>query len=127
VDWRGDGDLDIVTGQGHGGNGLCFYERDYINDFVNKTVYSNDTFPVVTVGAAEKHGVRADFDGDGDVDQSDFGHLQECLSGEAVNYGFGCANADLDGNHSVYEADVARFLACMSGANVPADPNCAGL
>jgi len=43
VDWRGDGDLDIVTGQGHGGNGLRFYERDYINDFVNRTVYNNDT------------------------------------------------------------------------------------
>ena len=27
---------------------------------------------------------RADFDGDGDVDQSDFGHLQACLSGSTV-------------------------------------------
>ena len=56
MDWRGDGDLDIITGQGHGGSGLRFYERDYINDFVNQTVYSNDTFPVVTVGAAETLG-----------------------------------------------------------------------
>lgn len=48
IDWNGDGDLDIVTGQGHGGSGLRFFERDYINDFVNKT------FPVVTVGAAQK-------------------------------------------------------------------------
>ena len=37
IDWNGDGDLDIITGQGHGGSGLRFYERDYINDFVNKT------------------------------------------------------------------------------------------
>jgi hypothetical protein len=43
IDWRGDGDLDILTGQGHGGSGLRFYERDYINDFVN------DTYPTVTV------------------------------------------------------------------------------
>ena len=43
VDWRGDGDFDILTGLGHGGSGLRFYERDYINDFVN------DTRPTVTV------------------------------------------------------------------------------
>ncbi|MGQ9455326.1 MAG: FG-GAP-like repeat-containing protein [Armatimonadota bacterium] len=28
-DWNGDGDLDILTGQGHGGSGLRFFERDY--------------------------------------------------------------------------------------------------
>jgi hypothetical protein len=43
VDWNGDGDLDLLTGQGHGGSGLRFFERDYLNDFVN------GTFPVVTV------------------------------------------------------------------------------
>ncbi|MDO8683377.1 MAG: VCBS repeat-containing protein, partial [Armatimonadota bacterium] len=48
-DWNGDGDLDIVTGQGHGGSGVRFFERDYINDFVNKT------FPVVTVGTVSQH------------------------------------------------------------------------
>ena len=30
VDWNGDGDLDLLTGQGHGGSGLRFYERDWI-------------------------------------------------------------------------------------------------
>ncbi|MBI4578706.1 MAG: thrombospondin type 3 repeat-containing protein, partial [Planctomycetes bacterium] len=29
--------------------------------------------------------VPCDFDGDGDVDQEDFGHMQECLTGVAVN------------------------------------------
>jgi len=43
IDWRGDGDLDILTGKGHSGAGLYFYERDYIDDFVN------NTYPVVTV------------------------------------------------------------------------------
>lgn len=47
-DWNGDGDLDIVTGQGHGGTGLRFFERDYINDFVNGTL------PVVTVRGWER-------------------------------------------------------------------------
>ncbi|MDO8588864.1 MAG: VCBS repeat-containing protein [Armatimonadota bacterium] len=50
-DWNGDTDLDILTGQGHGGSGLRYYERDYIND------YNNSTFPIVSVGASE-HGLE---------------------------------------------------------------------
>ena len=37
VDWNGDGDLDILTGQGHGASGLRFYERDYIEDSLRGT------------------------------------------------------------------------------------------
>jgi hypothetical protein len=47
VDWHGDGDLDIVTGQGHGGSGLRFYSRGYIDDTLN------DTSPVVSAGPCE--------------------------------------------------------------------------
>jgi hypothetical protein len=43
VDWNGDGDLDILTGQGHGGSGLRFFERDYLDDV------RDGTLPVVTV------------------------------------------------------------------------------
>ena len=43
IDWNKDGDIDILTGQGHGGSGLRFYERDYIEDSMN------DTHPVVSV------------------------------------------------------------------------------
>ncbi|MBI4602857.1 MAG: VCBS repeat-containing protein [Planctomycetes bacterium] len=32
VDWNRDGDLDLLTGQGHGGSGIRFYERDFIED-----------------------------------------------------------------------------------------------
>jgi hypothetical protein len=32
VDW--DGDLDILTGQDHGGSGLHCYERDYVEDML---------------------------------------------------------------------------------------------
>ncbi len=47
VDWNGHGDIDILTGQGHGGSGLRFFERDYIEDEIN------DTHPIVTVGEVE--------------------------------------------------------------------------
>ena len=47
-DWTGDPslnqDLDILTGQGHGGSGLRFYERDYINDFTDSAA----KFPIVS-------------------------------------------------------------------------------
>ena len=43
IDWNQDGDIDIITGQGHGGSGIRFYERDYIEDSINKTQ------PIVTV------------------------------------------------------------------------------
>jgi hypothetical protein len=48
IDWNRDGDLDIVTGQGHGGNGLRFYERDFIDDFLN------NTYPTVSSGLSER-------------------------------------------------------------------------
>ncbi len=41
-DFNGDGDIDILTGQGHAASGLRFYERDYINDRVNNTVPAVD-------------------------------------------------------------------------------------
>ena len=47
LDWNGDGDVDILTGQGHSGTGLRFYEHDYVMDCVNKT------FPSVNVGTCE--------------------------------------------------------------------------
>ena len=47
-DWNGDGDIDILTGQGHGGSNLRFYERDYINDFVS------GKWPIVTQSGSEQ-------------------------------------------------------------------------
>jgi len=47
IDWNGDGDIDILTGQGHGGSGLRFYERDWIEDELN------NTHPIVTVIRSE--------------------------------------------------------------------------
>ncbi|MHC4442850.1 MAG: phosphodiester glycosidase family protein [Planctomycetota bacterium] len=67
----------------------------------------------------------SDFNGDGDVDQEDFGHFQFCLSGTSVPQTTpNCLNARLDGDNDVDLDDFIIFQGCMSGANVPADPNC---
>ena len=47
IDWNGDGDLDLLTGQGHGGSGLRFFERDWIEDELH------GTHPRVTAGKIE--------------------------------------------------------------------------
>ena len=119
IDWNRDGDIDIITGQGHGGSGLRLYERDFIEDFINGTP------PIVTVGQTEHKCVRADIDGDGDVDQEDFGLMQICLSGTSVPREIGCEYADFDNDLAVDENDVAIFRACVTGANIPAYPGCA--
>jgi len=48
VDWNGDGDVDLLTGQGHGGSGLRFYERDFIEDTLRATR------PIVSVLGLER-------------------------------------------------------------------------
>lgn len=65
---------------------------------------------------------RVDFDGDGDVDITDFAMLQRCLSGDASPYSGGCDSADLDGDLDVDATDFAAFLPCMNGPF--RDPGC---
>jgi len=60
--------------------------------------------------------IPGDFDGDEDVDQEDFGHLQECLSGDGVSVAPQCQNADLDPDGDVDQLDVSRFVECMGGS-----------
>ena len=61
----------------------------------------------------------ADLDGDGDVDQSDFGRFQACFSGPGNDYETGCAAADLDldPDGDVDLDDLGVFQGCMRGAN----------
>lgn len=85
---------------------------------------STDTAILVTyTGPA---GIPGDFNHDNDVDQSDFGHLQVCLTG------FGqlvtdpdCFDADLDNNQQVDFRDVDVFKKCKSGEGIAATPGCA--
>jgi polysaccharide biosynthesis protein PslG len=62
-------------------------------------------------------GVQADFDDDIDVDQTDFGHFQECLSGKGQFYSPGCEACDFDGDSDVDDDDFAAFRLCLSGPN----------
>jgi len=70
--------------------------------------------------------VPGDFDGDGDVDQEDFGHFQACLTGAGIPQNDpACADAKLDEDVDVDQYDFGIFEDCMSGPAVPGDPNCA--
>ncbi|MBP7936285.1 MAG: chitobiase/beta-hexosaminidase C-terminal domain-containing protein [Phycisphaerae bacterium] len=59
-----------------------------------------------------------DSDGDTDVDQCDFGHLQACFSGSLPIADPRCLDADLDGNGAINQDDLAILVACASGAQV---------
>lgn len=66
-----------------------------------------------------------DMDLDGDVDQTDFGYFQACLTGSGLEQADpNCAGAMLDGDVDVDQDDFAFFQACMSGPNAPVNPNC---
>ncbi len=66
-----------------------------------------------------------DFDLDGDVDMSDFGHFQFCLTGDGVpQILVGCQDTQLDDDSDVDQNDFGIFTDCLSGANVPPPPQC---
>lgn len=69
--------------------------------------------------------IPGDFDHDGDVDLTDFGHLQTCYSGPGVAQNApACFNARFDLDADVDQDDFGLFQSCLSGANVAADPAC---
>ncbi len=73
-------------------------------------------------------GVPGDFDHDRDVDQVDFGHMQECLdpaSGPVLDPNCLDANLNRDGDGDITQADLLIFLNCMTGPGGVGDPNCA--
>jgi hypothetical protein len=65
--------------------------------------------------------VTSDFNADGDVDQEDFGFLQNCSSG-FESYASGCDPADLDDDGIINITDFAIFESCFRGPNQ--DPGC---
>jgi len=84
---------------------------------------ASDTVLVTVTDA----GIPGDMDGDGDVDQSDFGRFQACISGPDVpQTDPACQDATLDDDDDVDADDSDVFTLCVSGPGVPGNPQCAG-
>ncbi len=66
-----------------------------------------------------------DFDGDMDVDQADYGRLQECYAALGAPVPPHCADANLDGILGIDGNDLTVFFGCLSGPEILADPFCA--
>jgi hypothetical protein len=61
--------------------------------------------------------VTSDFDGDGDVDQSDFGHFQACMV-VTSSIRPECQDANLTPDFIIDQSDFAIFIKCLGGADV---------
>lgn len=69
--------------------------------------------------------IRADYDGDGDVDMADFSHLQLCLTGPYVpQNSSACINARHDSDTDVDEGDVDIFELCLQGTGQALPAGC---
>lgn len=78
----------------------------------------------VQVGGSPCHDPFADMDGDRDVDQSDFGRWQLCVSGKGLAADRTCHCLDRDRDGDVDSDDLQAFLQCLNGPDKPADPAC---
>ncbi len=93
------------------------------NYSTNLTVTDANAFNSPQIVPISFHFLAAgDFDHDGDVDAADFGFLQKCFSGAAVQAAPNCTDADLDQDIDVDSGDFNIFKSCLGGANLP--PGC---
>ena len=91
--------------------------RFSLRDMAGNTGFS----PVYNVHIAEPP--SPDFDNDDDVDQEDFGRLQECFGADVIS-GTECRNADFNMDYQVDQTDLGIFQSCMNGANITPSPGC---
>jgi len=68
--------------------------------------------------------VDPDLDGDGDVDQQDFGLLQACYTQAGGSPQGSCAQADFNNDSLINTFELSVFLGCLSGPGVPVDREC---
>jgi len=99
-------------------NGTTYYYVAFAHDAIPNysTAENANATPAATIDA--------DLDNDLDVDQEDFGRLQQCYTGDGVLCGPECSIADLDGDGDVDVDDVAVFQGCMAGPNDTPPPGC---
>jgi hypothetical protein len=80
-----------------------------------------------TVGPVWSFTSRAhpDFDLDGDVDLSDFGHLQSCMTGRQIPItDSNCRDADLDRDDDADGNDLGLLRFCLTGAGLFSNLTC---
>jgi hypothetical protein len=97
----------------------------YYGSFAYDEVPNYTENPVTATAVAPASSQPGDFDGDNDVDQTDFGFFQACLTGSGVVQNDPeCVSARMDTDPDVDNDDFGLFQVCFSGANVPADSAC---
>jgi len=80
----------------------------------------------VSLNVVDSPYAAADFNRDRYVEQSDFQHLFDCVTGpNAGPPADGCADADIDRDGDVDSEDFGLLQRCFSGFSSFADPNCA--
>ncbi len=87
----------------------------------HQRVYA-DAFKLVFVGHFPVF--NADYDDDNDIDLSDYGHLQACLTASNIPAGASCQDARFDFDTDVDAEDLAWFMACMQGPGIAAEATC---
>jgi PKD repeat protein len=116
------GNVQTLTGDGvlYTGNGKGVFEH-----LAFAVTNSAGPFTVYLDKIDQACPPRADFDGDGDVDVSDFGMLQLCLGYPALaNPPPGCNLKDLNTDGTVTLLDAGAFIDCLSAPNTAANPDC---
>jgi|GEM_PF-3412552 len=83
---------------------------------------SDDGCSTISEAAILSMATPCDYDGDRDVDQDDFGFLQQCLGSSANDPK--CVRADLADTPEINAEDLAAFMQCLSGPNVRAADHC---
>jgi hypothetical protein len=114
-----DGTLVAQIAVTPGTEASCLHTGLSHNQTYYYAVFAHDSTPIYAPGVtvSERPRVPGELDGDGDVDQADFGLFQACLAGSGQSYATGCAPADLDSDGDVDQDDFGVFSACMGGAN----------
>ena len=94
--------------------------------FANITIASPDALqsPKTVTAKLVIHTVGPDLDGDADVDQSDFGLFQACITGPGVPPTLACLNADFDNDQDVDADDFGVLQACYSTPGIDASRDC---
>lgn len=109
-------DGDVLSTRGY----VVVRNRDLLSEFAPLEDLANFGLDAIGIPAPT---LIADLNGDGSVDQSDFGIFQTAFSGPAT-LSAEPQDGDFDGDGDVDLNDFGMLQNCMSGAAVPGNPDC---